>query len=146
MNAPSVVDDMARRRLIALERKFRKPAESRNDRLTRMASALGDKCKPRRTWTNKRLYQVLAGKPAGPILERAITLLYNERVKTEVKRRDRWRLHVEFQSREEWQLVRDTLDGEERRRLLLAPLQRVKSMSSRKVWSRNAKPNKKAPR
>ena len=115
----STIENPPQAQLKALESKYRKRNESRNEFFSSLAAKLGRSIQPPRLWTNKRLYAVLRGEAPGQDLAEAIARLYNLHVLNAPTPRRRWRLHVQFESREEWELVRRMLSGEERRELLV---------------------------
>ena len=104
-------------KLKALEGLFAKADIGRNGRLSLLARELGKQLKPRRSWTDKALYRVLAGHKPGRFLAVAIDRLYSSRHPR--VRKDKPRVYVPLNSREEVAQI-NRIPAGVRREILLA--------------------------
>ncbi len=106
-------------KLLALERKIKNKDLSRNARLRLLASMLGSKLNPPRSWSDKALYRVLAGHAPGRFLAKAIDLA-SPSSSVRDRSKDAPRLYVSFGTREIVAFVEKYLSADERRELLLS--------------------------
>ena len=107
-------------KILALERKYLGLDLSRNERLKRVSNELSEQLNPKRAWSDKALYRVLAGHKPGRFLGLAIDRLYSQLAKPQRKRRhDKLRVCVPVESEAQRQLINARMTAADKLEALL---------------------------